>query len=136
MPDVIARRIALDAIILTRHELGWNATMAAIRDRIDKPSYTVDLSAARRGGVDWEAWAPVALASEDGVFFRGGYEEPGVTDEYLDDRVIDRMAAFCQTCMMPHVPGRGIVAWWFSGRPSACLECVPLSERGEVSFTS
>ena len=102
-----------------------------------------DLSEARHwGGCEWDTWADEALASEDGAFFRSAYAESFHDDpEGLDERVLDRMAAFCETCMQSHVPSRGYVAWFkgnYRGNSSACLEClhkIPPAERPDVAYT-
>ena len=101
-----------------------------------------DLSEARQGGCEWDTWAAEALASEDGTFWRPYWAEDYSDDpEGLDERVLDRMAAFCQTCMQSHVPSRGYVAWFPSSdrdNSSACLECmheIPPAERPDVDYT-
>ena len=101
-----------------------------------------DLSEARQGGCEWDTWAAEALASEDGAFWRPYWAEDYSDDpEGLDERVLDRMAAFCQTCMQSHVPSRGYVAWFPSSdrdNSSACLECmheIPPAERPDVDYT-
>ena len=101
----------------------------------------VDLSHARIGGSEWGAWATAALDSAEGAEFRSLFgATAGLTPSQLDDRVTDRLSAFCEVCMSNYVPRKGYVLGFQSGleidrinnravpggrNNLVCLECLP-----------
>ena len=85
--------------------------------------------------------ATAALGSAEGVEFRSLFgATAGLTPSQLDDRVTDRLSAFCEVCMSNYVPRKGYVLGFQSGleidrinnravpggrNNLVCLECLP-----------
>ena len=104
-----------------------------------EPETTVDLSRARIFGSEWDEWRETVLASNEAAEIRSEFADESDAG-YIDDRVTDRLSAFCEACMKNYVPGKGYVLGFHGGLAidcvrngtvagvrcsMVCLECLP-----------
>jgi hypothetical protein len=110
----------------------------------------IPLPAGSEDTPEYAAWAEMALTSDEAAGHRevyaGGLDfprNPIVSIDDVNERVICRMAAFCEMCDGHFVPGHGHVTWFESKTPaergacfSACHACLATMDPAQVPSIS
>ena len=112
-----------------------------------------DFAPGEIGSAEWDAWAEEALKSEEGQALkreeaqmeRDQGSDREHDEDWLNRRVLECMAAFCECCMQHYVPYKGHVNWYedpiqgsvCANASSACTLCESqLDSVPEISFTA
>ena len=112
-----------------------------------------DVAPGEIGSAEWDVWAEEALKSEEGQALKS--EEAQMErdqgsdrehdEDWLNRRVLEQMAAFCECCMQHYVPDQGHVNWYenaiqgsvCTNASSACTLCESqLDSVPEIAWTA